>query len=130
MNENQAPINIRPYRLAEVHKGEINRQLAVMLEDGIIQPSKSPWNAPLLTVPKKADKNGKKKWRVVIDFRRLNDDTAGDAFPLPNITDILDQLGSSKYFSSLDLASGFHQVLLNPVFSSYYQHYEFVRMPL
>lgn len=47
---------------------------------------------------------------MVIDFRSLNEKTIGDAYPLPNITDILDQLGHAKYFSVLDLASGFHQI--------------------
>lgn len=135
VNAHQTPINVRPYRLAEVHKSELNRQLTEMLEDGIIQHSKSPWNAPLLIVPKKSDKNGNRRWRVVVDFRRLNDVTSGDAFPLPNICDILDQLGNSKYFTTLDLANGFHQVRLNPAdrektaFSSNFQHFEFVRMP-
>lgn len=47
-------------------------------------------------------------WRLVIDYRKLNDKTIGDAYPLPNITETLEQLGSA-YFSTFDLASGFHQ---------------------
>jgi hypothetical protein len=47
---------------------------------------------------------------MVIDYHRLNEKTIGDVYPLPNISDILDQLGSAKYFSVLDLASGFHQI--------------------
>jgi len=47
---------------------------------------------------------------MVIDYRALNEKTIGDAYSLPNITDILDQLGNAKYFSVLDLASGFHQI--------------------
>lgn len=135
VGDKQPPINVRPYRLPHVHKDEINKQLQTMIESNIIRPSKSPWNSPLLIVPKKCDKDGNKKWRVVIDFRRLNDVTIGDAFPLPNITDILDQLGKSKYFTTLDLASGFHQVKMNPndgaktAFSSNFQHFEFTRMP-
>lgn len=85
-----------------------------MLADGIIRHSESPWNAPLMVVPKKADAQGEKKWRVVIDFRELNRVTIKDAFPIPNIADILDQLGKSQYFSCLDLASGYHQVKMNP----------------
>jgi len=53
---------------------------------------------------------------MVIDYRSLNEKTIGDAYPLPNITDILDQLGSAKYFSVLDPASGFHQI---PMTSKY-----------
>lgn len=98
-----SPVNVRPYRLPEKHKAEVNRQVQEMLENEIIQSSTSQWNAPLLVVPKKADANGKPKLRVVIDFRKLNDLTIGDSFPLPNITDILDQLGNAKYFTMLDL---------------------------
>jgi len=80
-----------------------------MLDDGVIRPS-SEWNVPLLVVPKKTDASGKKKLRIVVDFRKFNDLTTGDSFPLPNITDILDQLGNAKYFSTLDLASGYPQI--------------------
>jgi len=65
-------------------------------------------------VPKKPDSKGNKRWRMVLDFRDLNDKTIGDAYPLPNITEILDQLGSAKYFSVFDLASGFHQIKMHP----------------
>lgn len=106
-----------------------------MEKDGIIRASESPWNAPVWVVPKKKDASGKQKWRVVIDYRKLNEKTIGDAFPLPNINDILDQLGNSKYFTVIDLASGFHQIPMNPqdsmktAFSTLFGHYEFVRMP-
>jgi len=105
-----APVNVRPYRLPEKHKTEVNRQTQEMLKNKIIRTSVSQWNAPLLVVPKKADASGKPKLRVVVDFRKLNDLTIGDSFPLPNITEILDQLGNAKYFTTLDLASGYHQI--------------------
>jgi len=74
-----------------------------MLKQEIIRPSISQWDAPLLVVPKKTDASGKPKLRVVIDFRKLNDFTIGDSFLIPNITDILHQLGNAKYFTTLDL---------------------------
>jgi hypothetical protein len=87
-------------------------------------------------VPKKADASGKVKWRVVIDFRTLNEMTVGDAYPLPNITDILHQLGKAKYFSTVDLASGYYQVELakkdraKTAFSTPAGHFEFLRLPM
>jgi len=72
---------------------------------------------------------------MVIDYRALNEKTIGDAYPLPNITEILDQLGSAKYFSVFDLASGFHQIPMHEAhakktaFSTPHGHYEFNRMP-
>jgi len=96
-------VNVRSYRLPEKHKEEVNSHITRMLE---LKPIL--WNASLLVVPKKADASEKQKLRIVIDFRKLNDLTIGDSFPLSNITDILDQLGNAKYFSTLDLASGYH----------------------
>ena len=108
------PIHVKSYRFPEIHKDEVERQVKKMLDQNIIRPSTSPWSAPVWVVPKKLDASGKQKWRIVIDYRRLNDVTVSEIYPLPLITDILDQLGHSKYFSTLDLASGFHQICLNP----------------
>jgi len=71
---------------------------------------------------------------MMTDFRALNEKTIGNAYPLPNITEILDQLGSAKYFSVFDLASGFHQIPMHEsetqktVFSTPHGHYQFNRM--
>jgi len=102
------PITERPYRLPHRHKEEINKQMKQLEEDNIIAPSQSPWNAPLLVVPKKADKDGVVKYRVCVDFRKLKQISVRDAYPLPNIINILDQLGKSKYlyYTTLDLAQG------------------------
>ena len=94
-------INTKPYRIPEVHRDEVQKQTDQMLRDGIIVPSTSPWNSPILVVPKKADASGKKKWRIVVDFRKLNDVTIGDSFPIPVISEILDALGKSRFFLPL-----------------------------
>ena len=114
--------------LPEKHKEEVN-QIRKMLQDDICL-SASQWNAPLI-VPKKSDALGKQKLRVVVHFRKLNELTIVDSFPLPNITDILDQLRNAKYFSTLDLASGYHQIPISEehknkiVFSTLHGHYKF-----
>ena len=107
-----------------------------MLFNDIIEPSSSPYNSPVWIVPKKPDpQTGKSRWRMVIDYRKLNEKTINDAYPLPLITDILDQLGSAKYFSVLDMASGFHQIELDEnsrqksAFSCGNGLYQFKRMP-
>lgn len=142
----QTPIHAKTYRFPECHKNEVGKQVKSMLDQGIISPSVSPWSAPIWVVPKKQDASGKPKWRIVIDYRKLNEITIGDAYPIPNITDILDQLGHSKYFSTLDLASSFHQVMMKesdaektafsvpgvssvPGISGQPGHYQFNRMP-
>lgn len=129
------PISSKSYRYPQIHKEEVKSQINKLLEQKIIQPSSSPWSSPVWIVPKKADASGKIKWRMVIDYRNLNEITIGDKYPLPNITDVLDQLGKCKYFTTLDLASGFHQIEVNPsdipktAFSVEFGHYEFLRMP-
>jgi transposase InsO family protein len=106
-----------------------------MLEQGIIRPSTSPWASPIWIVPKKEDASGHRKWRLVIDYRKLNLKTIDDRYPIPNITEILDKLGRCQYFTTLDLASGFHQIEVHPedvqktAFSVEHGLYEFLRMP-
>jgi hypothetical protein len=79
--------------------------------------------------------DGKRKWRLVVDFRKLNEKTIGNAYPLPEITEILGQLGKSKYFSCLDMVMGYHQIELAPAeglktaFSTKQGHWEYRRLP-
>lgn len=130
-----SPISSRIYRFPKVHEREVETQIQKMLEQKIIRPSISPYNSPLWVVPKRLGPSGERKWRVVTDYRKLNNVTIGDSYPLPNIDNILDQLGHSKYFTTLDLASGFNQLLVNPkdikktAFSTPNGHYEYLRMP-
>ena len=100
-------INLRPYRIPQVHRAEVQKHK--MLADVIIQLSTSPWNSPILVVPKKIDVSGKTKWRVVVDFRKLNDVTVVEfshscTFRCTTFT------GKSKYFSTVDCASDFWQI--------------------
>ena len=133
--KSEDPIFIRPYRQAPAQADEINRQVEKLLQDNVIRESHSPWNAPVHLVPKKRDASGLVKWRMVVDYRRLNEVTVDDRYPLPNITDLLDKLGKSLYFTTLDLASGYHQIevdeedIKKTAFSTQHGHYEFLRMP-
>lgn len=93
-------------------KDEVESQIKELLDHGIIRPSRSPYNSPIWIVPKKTDASGKKKYRMVIDYRKLNDVTIADKYPIPNINDVLPQLAKCKWFSVIDLKSGFHQIPL------------------
>ncbi|KAL1448524.1 hypothetical protein WDU94_006581 [Cyamophila willieti] len=132
----EMPIHTKPYRYPEIHREEVRTQINKMLEQGIIRPSHSPWSSPIWIVPKKMDASGKRKWRIVIDYRKLNDKTIDDRYPLPNITDLLDKLGRCQYFTTLDLASGFYQIEMDDesipktAFNAEHGHYEYVRMPM
>lgn len=133
--EGTTPISLRNHRLAPHAKQIINETVHKLLEQDIIQPSTSPWNAPLLVVPKKPGPDGKKNWRVVVDYRKLNASTRQDAYPLPRIEDILDQLGEAQFYTSMDLESGYYQILMDEedkektAFSTPYGHFEFNKMP-
>lgn len=90
-----------------------------MINKNLIEESDSPYNSPVWVVPKKSDASEKQKWRIVIDFSKLNELTDQDAYPLPNIDDILSQLGNAKFFSALDLSSGFHQIPMDVTSKKY-----------
>lgn len=128
-------VNTKSYKPPEAHRQEVENQVNEMLKKEIIEISDSPYNSPVWVVPKKLDASGKQKWRVVIDFRKLNELTDQDAYPLPDIDDILSQLGNAKFFSALDLSSGFHQIPMNTnskkytAFSTPQGHFQFNRMP-
>ncbi len=99
------PIKQQPRRLPNSLRTVVEEQVGEMLENDIIKPSNSPWSSPIVLVRKKDG-----TWRFCIDFRKLNDVTVNDAFPLPQVADLMDNLAGHQYFSTLDLASGYWQV--------------------
>lgn len=103
------PIKLRPRRQPLARQEATEEALKEMREAGIIEPSDSPWTSPVVMVPKKDG-----KWRFCVDYRRLNDVTEKDSYPLPRIDESLDLVAGSKWFSSLDLRSGYWQVALSP----------------
>ena len=88
---------------------EVARQLETMQEAVVIQPSQSPWSSPVVMVRKKDGSQ-----RFCVDYRALNAVTKVDTYHLPRVDDLLDRLGGSRYFSTLDLASGYWQIPVSP----------------
>ena len=101
-----------------------------MLQDCIIQTTHSPWDAPMVLVPKK---NGTQ--RICIDYRKLKAVTIPDPFPIPRMDDLLDGISSAKFITTLDLSRGYWQVPMDPAsrektaFSTGFGKYEFRVMP-
>ena len=106
---NSVPIKLPPRRVPLAQEQEIEELLEEMKKSGIIEPSSSPWSSPVTLSPKK---DGSK--RFCVDYRRLNNVTRKDSYPLPRIDDTFDLLHGSRWFATLDLKSGYWQVELYP----------------
>ncbi len=102
------PIRQRPCRTEFAKRAEVRRQIHQMLDQGIIRRSSSPWASPVFLVEKKDSTQ-----RFCIDFRKINYITKQDSFPLPLISEILDSLDQAKYFTSFDVTSGYHHVMVD-----------------
>ncbi|KAJ9514416.1 hypothetical protein QJQ45_012363 [Haematococcus lacustris] len=97
------------YRLSKPEHDELKQQIQDLLAKGMIEPSSSPYAAPVLFVQKKSG-----ELRMCIDYRQLNKITLRDQYPLPRIDDLFDKLSGCKVFSSLDLQAGYHQIRITP----------------
>ena len=96
------PVRLKPYRIPHAWDNEVSNQVQQMLDNGIIRPSSSPWNAPVILVKKKDD-----SMRFVCDFRGLNDVTKKDSYPLPHIRDVIDKMEGAKFLTTLDAATAY-----------------------
>ena len=103
--ENASPIHQLPRRVPQARREEVRRLLREMLDNGVIEPSDSSWSSPVVLAKKKDG-----SLRFCVDYRKVNAVTRKDAYPLPRVDDTLDTLGGSKFFTTLDLASGYWQV--------------------
>jgi hypothetical protein len=103
------PKAIKQYRLTPIEQADLKKQVTHLIDMGWIQPSVSPWSASILFAPKSGG-----KLRLCIDYRYLNENAVKNRYPLPRIDELLDKLSGYRYFSALDLASGYHQIRIEP----------------
>ena len=103
----QRPIQSRPYRIPPAIKYDIVSELQELLKSGIVEESTSDWAAPIVVVKKKDGSNC-----ICVDYQKLNTITKFDAYPMPQIDEMLDAVGEAQYINTLDLAKGYWQVPL------------------
>jgi hypothetical protein len=126
----ERPVWIPHRRYPHAQLDVIRKELKKLMDGGIIQPSKSPYNSPLWVVPKSPGPDGQPRYRLVVDYRALNKKTKPDKYPLPHLEAMLDRMGGARYFSTLDLKNGYHQIRMSPTAFTFDRgHYEFTRMP-
>lgn len=130
------PIWTRQYPYPISANDFVNAEIDKLLSKKIIRPSQSPYNSPIWVVPKKGvNEDGTQKQRLVIDYQKLNSKTIADRYPMPDTNMILGNLGKARYFSTIDLESGYHQIMMvegdkeKTAFSVNGAKYEFNRMP-
>ena len=96
----------RGFRMSVAENEFMQCQIQTLLDKGLIVPSLGPYGSPILVVKKPHSTD----LRCVIDYRKLNEVTVGDEYPQPLVGELLDKLKNAKYFSKMDLLSGFHQI--------------------
>ena len=102
-----APIKQHPYRVSPMKKELLDKEVQYMLQNDIIEESQSNWSSPCILVPKHDG-----GFRFCTDFRKVNDKTKSDSFPIPRIADCIDQIGNAKFVSTFDMLKGYWQVPL------------------
>ena len=102
-----APIKQHPYRVSPMKKELLDKEVQYMLKNDIKEESQSNWSSPCILVPKHDG-----GFRFCTDFRKVNDKTKSDSFPIPRIADCIDQIGNAKFVSTFDMLKGYWQVPL------------------
>ena len=124
------PVNIRPYSYPLKQRDIIENMVQETLNMGVIQHSNSPYASPVVLVGKKDG-----SWCLCVDYRRLNQQTIKNKFPIPILEELVDKLSGARIFSKVDLRSGYHQLRMNAsdvfktAFKTHLGYFEFLVMP-
>ncbi len=123
-------VRSRLYRLPEHKKKVVQSELEAMLEMGVIEESRSDWASPIVLVPKTDG-----SVRFCVDYRKVNAVSKFDAYPMPWVDELLDRLGTARFYSTLDLTKGYWQSPLSPLskeksaFTTPFGLHQFITLP-
>ena len=125
-----SPIRLPPYRLPHAYRATVQQELEEMMTQGVIEQTTSEWAAPIVVVRKKDG-----AIRLCVDYRHLNAVSTIDAYPMPQIDDLIDLIGQAQFISTLDLTKGYWQVpvaeedKVKTAFTTPFGLFQFRRMP-
>uniref|UniRef100_A0A8C5PW96 Gypsy retrotransposon integrase-like protein 1 n=1 Tax=Leptobrachium leishanense TaxID=445787 RepID=A0A8C5PW96_9ANUR len=130
VTEPHVKVRVKPYRIPEAHRKAVSEEVKKMLQLDVIEESQSEWSSPVVLVPKP---NG--TLRFCNDFRKLNEVSKFDAYPMPRVDELIEKLGPARYITTLDLTKGYWQIPLTKearektAFSTPEGHFHYKRMP-
>ncbi|CAJ0964630.1 unnamed protein product [Ranitomeya imitator] len=130
LTEPHVRVNVKPYRIPEARREVISKEVERMLRLGVIEESKSGWSSPIVLVPKPDG-----EWRFCNDYRKLNEVSKFDAYPMPRVDELIERLGPARYITTLDLTKGYWQIPMaqeakeKTAFSTPDGCFQYVRMP-
>ena len=130
ITKDATPVKLPSYRLPHAYRDTVRSELKEMMNSGIIEDSNSDWASPIVLVKKKDG-----SLRLCVDYRRLNAVTRADAYPMPRVDDLIDQLGKARFISTLDLTKGYWQVPMSEesrsktAFTAPFELFQFTVMP-
>lgn len=133
---NAKPVNLRQYRIPETQRRILDEIVQDFERQGLIEKCRSQWNSPAILVRKKDEQGNYSDYRFVVDYRKVNEVTEAENFPIPHIDDIINDLNGCKYFTTLDLKGAFHQIIVAEecrdytAFTARGLKYRFKRMPM
>ncbi|CAJ0960675.1 unnamed protein product [Ranitomeya imitator] len=105
LTEPHVRVNVKPYRIPEARREIVSKEVERMLKLGVIEESKSGWSSPIVLVPKPDG-----EWRFCNDYRKLNEVSKFDAYPMPRVDELIERLGPARYITTLDLTKGYWQI--------------------
>ncbi|GBM26819.1 Transposon Ty3-I Gag-Pol polyprotein [Araneus ventricosus] len=107
--ERHPPVSVPPYRMTPMKKELLRKEIEDLLEKDVIEECESVYGAPVVLIP-----NPDGKTRLCIDYRKLNEITVPDSYPLPRMDDILQSVKHTTFMSTIDLKLGYHQINVHP----------------